>query len=123
MTPAEFRQQFTQFADAAKYPDAQVQFYLEMAELSLPASRWGELYGFGLALFTAHNLALDQMSNGPIPGRSQFGLVASKSVGPASVSYDNSLFMLPNSGHWSLTMFGTRFLQTARLVGAGGVQL
>lgn len=123
MTPAEFRQQIPQFADAVKYPDAQVRFYLTMAELSLPASRWGELYGFGLALFTAHNLALDQMSNGPIPGRSQFGLVASKSVGPASVSYDNSLFMLPNAGHWSLTMFGTRFLQTARLVGAGGIQV
>lgn len=123
MTPTEFRQQIPQFADAAKYPDTQVQFYLAMAEMSLPASRWGELYGFGLALFTAHNLALDQMSNGPIPGRSQFGLVASKSVGPASVSYDNSLFMLPNAGHWSLTMFGTRFVQTARLVGAGGIQL
>lgn len=123
MTPAEFRQQIPQFADTAKYPDAQVQMYLGMAEASLPASRWGELYGFGLALFTAHNLALDQMSNGPIPGRSQFGLVASKSVGPASVSYDNSLFMLPDAGHWSLTMFGVRFLQTARLVGAGGIQL
>lgn len=123
MTPTEFRQQIPQFADTAKYPDAQVQMYLGMAEASLPASRWGELYGFGLALFTAHNLALDQMSNGPIPGRSQFGLVASKSVGPASVSYDNSLFMLPDAGHWSLTMFGTRFLQTARLVGAGGIQL
>ena len=123
MTPAEFRQQIPQFADAVKYPDAQVQFYLTMAELSLPASRWGELYGFGLALFVAHNLALDQMSNGTIPGRAQIGLVASKSVGPASVSYDNSLFMLPDAGHWSLTMFGVRFLQTARLVGAGGIQL
>lgn len=123
MTPAEFRQQIPQFADAVKYPDAQVQFYLAMAELSLPASRWGELYGFGLALFTAHNLALDQMSNGAIPGRAQVGLVASKSVGPASISYDNSAFALPDAGQWSLTTFGVRFLQTARLVGAGGMQL
>lgn len=123
MTPAEFRAQVPQFADAAKYPDAQVQFYLTMAEASIPASRWGEMYGHGIALFTAHNLALDQMSNGLIPGRSQFGLIASKAVGPASVSYDNTLFMLPDAGHWGLTMFGLRFLQTARLLGAGGMQL
>lgn len=123
MTPAEFRQQIPQFADTAKYPDTQVQMYLSMAEASLPASRWGELYEFGLALFVAHNLALDQMSSGAIPGRAQIGLVASKSVGPASISYDNSAFSLPDAGQWSLTTFGVRFLQTARLVGAGGMQL
>ena len=124
MTPADFRARWVQFADPVRWPDTLISFYSTLAEKSLPPSRWLDLLPEGTALFIAHNLALDAMSAGRIPGRiSGAGIVASKSVGPAAVSYDNHLFMLPNAGHWGMTVFGLRFLQMARMIGAGGVQL
>ena len=124
MTPAEFRTRWVQFADPVRWPDALISFYDTLAAKSLRPDRWLDMLPEGTALFIAHNLALDAMSAGRIPGRiSGAGMVASKSVGPASVSYDNHLFMLPNAGHWGLTLFGLRFLQMARIVGAAGIQL
>ena len=121
---ADFRARFPHFADAVKWPDASIDFYVTLAAKSLPPERWLDLLPEGTALFVAHNLALDAMAAGKIPGRlSNAGIVASKSVGPAAISYDNHLFMLQNAGHWGMTIFGIRFLQLARMVGAGGYQL
>lgn len=120
----EFRARWPQYADPVRWPDSAINFYAVLADKSLPANRWQDLLPEGTALYIAHNLALDAMSAGKIPGRlSAAGMLSSKSVGPASVSYDNHIFMLPNAGHWGMTTFGIRFLQLARMVGAGGLQL
>ena len=122
---AAFRAVFPEFGDAAKYPDAQVQYYLDFAVQSLRPEAWRNLLERGTGLFVAHYLAMSAISRaGTIPGRGQLGIVASKSVGPASISYDNSAISAQaDAGHWALTSYGLMYWELMRMVGTGGWQL
>ena len=120
-----FRAVFPEFGDAAKYPDAQVQYYLDFAVQSLRPEAWRNLLERGTGLFVAHYLAMSAISRaGTVPGRGQLGIVASKSVGPASISYDNSAISAQaDAGHWALTSYGLMYWELMRMVGTGGWQL
>ena len=122
---ATFRAVFPEFGDSAKYPDAQVQYYLDFAVQSLRPEAWRNLLERGTGLFVAHYLAMSAISRaGTIPGRGQLGIVASKSVGPASISYDNSAISAQaDAGHWALTSYGLMYWELMRMVGTGGWQL
>ena len=122
---ATFRAVFPEFGDAAKYPDAQVQYYLDFAVQSLRPEAWRNLLERGTGLFVAHYLAMSAVAgSGAIPGRGQLGIVASKSVGPASISYDNSAISAQaDAGHWALTSYGLMYWELMRMVGTGGWQL
>lgn len=122
---ATFRAVFPEFGDSAKYPDAQVQYYLDFAVQSLRPEAWCNLLERGTGLFVAHYLAMSAVSgSGAIPGRGQLGIVASKSVGPASISYDNSAISAQaDTGHWALTSYGLMYWELMRMVGTGGWQL
>ena len=122
---AAFRAVFPEFGDAAKYPDAQVQYYLDFAVQSLRPEAWRNLLERGTGLFVAHYLAMSAISRaGTIPGRGQLGIVASKSVGPASISYDNSAISAQaDAGHWALTSYGLMYWELMRMVGTGGWQI
>ena len=122
---ATFRAVFPEFVDAAKYPDVQVQYYLDFAVQSLRPEAWRNLLERGTGLFVAHYLAMSAVSgSGAIPGRGQLGIVASKSVGPASISYDNSAISAQaDAGHWALTSYGLMYWELMRMVGTGGWQL
>ena len=122
---ATFRAVFPEFVDAAKYPDVQVQYYLDFAVQSLRPEAWRNLLERGTGLFVAHYLAMSAISRaGAIPGRGQLGIVASKSVGPASISYDNSAISAQaDAGHWALTSYGLMYWELMRMVGTGGWQL
>ena len=122
---ATFRAVFPEFGDAAKHPDAQVQYYLDFAVQSLRPEAWRNLLERGTGLFVAHYLAMSAISRaGTIPGRGQLGIVASKSVGPASISYDNSAISAQaDAGHWALTSYGLMYWELMRMVGTGGWQL
>ena len=122
---ATFRAVFPEFGDAAKYPDAQVQYYLDFAVQSLRPEAWRNLLERGTGLFVAHYLAMSAISRaGTVPGRGQLGIVASKSVGPASISYDNSAISAQaDAGHWALTSYGLMYWELMRMVGTGGWQL
>lgn len=122
---AAFRAVFPEFGDAAKYPDAQVQYYLDFAVQSLRPEAWRNLLERGTGLFVAHYLAMSAISRaGTVPGRGQLGIVASKSVGPASISYDNSAISAQaDAGHWALTSYGLMYWELMRMVGTGGWQL
>ena len=122
---ATFRAVFPEFMDAAKYPDAQVQYYLDFAVQSLRPEAWRNLLERGTGLFVAHYLAMSAISRaGTVPGRGQLGIVASKSVGPASISYDNSAISAQaDAGHWALTSYGLMYWELMRMVGTGGWQL
>ncbi|MFG1260034.1 DUF4054 domain-containing protein [Xanthobacter flavus] len=127
VTATSFRTDFPEFASTGAYPDAMVSFWLGLAGKLLDPTRWGDLLDFGTELFIAHNLALaarDQKAAtaGGIPG-SGGGLVVSKAVDKVSVSYDTALAGVEGAGNWNLTTYGTRYIQLARMVGAGGVQL
>lgn len=125
MDIATFRAVFPEFVDAAKYPDVQVQYYLDFAVQSLRPEAWRNLLERGTGLFVAHYLAMSAISRaGAIPGRGQLGIVASKSVGPASISYDNSAISAQaDAGHWALTSYGLMYWELMRMVGTGGWQL
>ena len=122
---AAFRAVFPEFGDAAKYPDVQVQYYLDFAVQSLRPEAWRNLLERGTGLFVAHYLAMSAISRaGTVPGRGQLGIVASKSVGPASISYDNSAISAQaDAGHWALTSYGLMYWELMRMVGTGGWQL
>lgn len=124
---AVFRQNFPEFADAATYPDATLDFWSGIGELFLVADRWKSTYDHGLQLFVAHNITLAAQnvaaaSAGGAPGGTN-GPVGSKSVGSASVSYDTAAIMETNAGEWNATSYGRVLLRLARMIGAGGLHV
>lgn len=124
---SEFRQNFPEFADTTKYPDWMVELWMRWAVIRLPEQRWLDLLPMGIQLFTAHNLvlaarAVQAAATGATPGVVT-GPVSSKSVDKVSVGYDVGTVALTDGGFWNMTTYGVQFLQLARMVGAGGVQL
>lgn len=127
MDAPTFRNDFPAFSDAARFPDATVNFWLNLGKQMLPADRWCNLLDYGLELFTAHHLAIGDMETkanaaGGVPGQIK-GPETSKSVDKVSVSRDAASVTLTDGGFWNMTSYGVRFLQMARMVGAGGIQL
>lgn len=127
VAPAAFRALFPEFANSTTYPDATVSAWSAMAGKLLSAERWGDLADLGTGLFIAHNLVLATRdaaasSKGGVSGASG-GVVASKSVDKVSVSYDTGATTVADGGAWNLTTYGVRYLQLARMVGAGGLQI
>lgn len=128
VAPASFRANFPEFADAATYPDATVNYWLGIGIRMLCPDRWGDLLDHGLELFTAHHIALARQavrsaSSGATPGVNA-GVVTSKTVDKVSVSYDaGSTTLDAGAGHWNATVYGVQFLQLVRMAGSGGWQL
>ncbi len=121
MTPAQFRAAFPEFANTTAYPDPAIEFQITLAEKRLPEDRWDDLLEHGTGLFTAHFLTLN--ARNAKSGGAVLMPVASKAVDKVSVSYDTTMATLADGGHWNSTSYGVQFLQLARMVGAGGVQL
>ena len=127
VTHDSFRQAFPEFTDPANYPDGLIDFWLGLATKMLNAPRWVDFLDEGLMLFTAHNIVLEKQARdasrtGAAPGTNA-GVVASKSVGPVSISYDTGAGIVQDAGHWNLTTYGTRFMWMVNMVGMGPVQI
>ncbi|WP_343724933.1 DUF4054 domain-containing protein [Herbaspirillum huttiense] len=127
MDSATFRQHFPEFEDAGIYPDAQVTFWLTVAENLVNRERWGGLADQGVELVTAHHLVLarrDELASsvGGAPGL-MTGPQSSKSVDKVSASYDTNAATVDGAGFWNLTTYGVRYVSLARLFGAGGLQV
>lgn len=123
VTVASFRAGLPAFADAAKYPDAEVEFWLGWAVLMLNSERWSDWLDLGVMMFVAHNLSLEARSKKAVlQGGSAGGqnmVVASTSVDKVSVAYDATAGLEADAGHWNLTNYGTRLLRMMLMVGAG----
>ncbi|SAK33208.1 DUF4054 domain-containing protein [Burkholderia multivorans] len=127
MDVSQFRQSFPEFNDTTTYPDALVQFWMTVAVSLVNAERWGELTDLGIALVTAHHLALavndQKMADvGGVPGQVT-GPQSSKAVDKVSASYDTAAVAIKDGGFWNATMYGVRYLSLAMMMGAGGMQL
>lgn len=127
MDVSQFRQSFPEFNDTTTYPDALVQFWMTLAVSLVNAERWGELTDLGIALVTAHHLALavndQKMADvGGVPGQVT-GPQSSKAVDKVSASYDTAAVAIKDGGFWNATMYGVRYLSLAMMMGAGGMQL
>lgn len=136
---ATFREYLPAFISTTTYPDDAVNFWIGVANVMLPTRTWGlgnptavsppvTPLDIGIALFVAHNLALEQrnakaVAAGGIPGGGAGGPVSSESVGGVSRSYDTTAALNLDGGPWNLTSYGTRFLFMARLAGKGPVQI
>ena len=51
------------------------------------------------------------------------GIVSSKSVDGASVSFDTSTGAEQGAGFWNQTAYGREYWQLIQMMGAGGVQI
>jgi hypothetical protein len=122
VTVGNFRTDYPEFADTTKYPDSAVQYWLTVAMQMIPAQLWAGMYDTGIELFIAHNLVVEQRAAAG-GGSGGMGIVSSKSVGRASVSYDTSLGLEQDAGVWNTTLYGTRMYRLIRMFGAGGLQL
>lgn len=127
VTVAKFRADFTAFARDDSFPNSEITFWLDIAYQLLNAQRWSTLLDFGAELFVAHNLALElktkrEGENGASPGGT-VGPINNKSVDKVTVGYDTASGVELEAGHWNLTIYGTRFIRMARMMGAGPVQV
>lgn len=122
-----FRVNFPAFADTTRYQTGEITYFAGLAGKLLNADRWDDLIGYGTDLFVAHHLAMADMEAkqtgvGASPGKLA-GQQIAKAVDKVSASFDVANISLTDGGYWNTTSYGIRFLQLARLVGAGGVQL
>ena len=127
ITAAQLRQDFPEFSDATTYPDPAIAFWLGVAVITLPADRWDTLLDVGTELFVAHHLVLaaqaaEDVAVGATPGEVT-GPASAKAVDKVSVSYDTAAYALDNGGFWNMSSYGIQFLQMARMIGAGPIQL
>jgi hypothetical protein len=136
---ATFRVNFPEFSNTTVFTPGAVAFWIGVATMLLPTQTWGlgsttaqapvtTTLDIGLSLFVAHQLTLEARAvkaaaNGGIPGSGPGGPVSSESVGGVSRSYDTSAGLLLDAGPWNLTVYGTRFLFLARLMGKGPIQM
>ena len=127
MTPADFRSTFPEFSSVTDYPEPFVQFWIDLGGKMLVADRWGDILDYGIGLFVAHHLAIENRDQqaaeiGGIPGEVT-GPTASKSVDKVSVTYDAGGVAYEGAGFWNMTSYGIRLAQLFRMVGAGVVQM
>lgn len=125
---SDFRTAFPQFSDTTRYPDAQIQFRLNLADVLLSENVTGkELFPYFVGLFVAHYMTLRAADSRAMlaggPGGSTNGVQSSKSVDKVSVSYDTSATLNPDAGFWNNTRYGAEFYQLITMFGAGGRQL
>lgn len=133
-TSAQFLLDFPEFNIPNRFPPSAVTFWLKVAGLVL-TSRWDDtdngsgvtMLSLGTELFVAHNLvmvkeSLDRSARGGNPG-TDVGILDSKTVGPISVKYDNSLATDLAAGHWASTTYGQRFVELAGFLGSYPIQL
>lgn len=127
MDTAQFRKNFPEFADVARYSDSQLTFWATLAETQVDACRWGDAAPTGVFLYVAHEVTLaaqnEKAANvGGVPGGTA-GPANSKTVGSVTVGYDTQQTAEKDAGYWNLTTYGKQFIRLARLFGAGAVQL
>ena len=124
--PPTFRSHFPAFEDVAKFPDPQVQFFIDMSTVMVSPMIWCQMTQMGVELLTAHFLTLQQymMSGGVaggVPGMST-GIASSKSVSKVSISYDQTMGSMEGWGPFNYTIYGRQYAWYAQLVGTGGYE-
>lgn len=119
---AKFRSDFPELSDTAKYPEAVITFWLGVGVNLLPADRWDSMLDFGLELFTAHHVVIASRESTGTPG-AVTGPHSAEAVDKVSYSMDTQAVTLTDGAFWNMTSYGIQFLQLARMMGAGGIQV
>lgn len=119
---AKFRTDFPELSDTAKYPESVITFWLGVGVNLLPADRWDTLIDTGLELFTAHHVVIAAREAGGTPG-AVTGPHSAEAVDKVSYSTDTQAVTLTDGAFWNMTSYGIQFLQLARMIGSGGIQV
>lgn len=127
ITAAQFRIDFPEFADTAKFPDGAVNFWLGWGPKFLDACRWGDLFDIGLEYFVAFHLVVDQTNRaaaaaGQPPGAIE-GPLTQQAVDKVSFSMEAAKVTMDGAGYWNANSYGIQFWQFSRMIGAGPVQV
>lgn len=126
LTLEEFRQCYPVFT-VKDFPDAAVNHRLRLGEKFFAGNRWRDmdLRKHAIGLYTAHYLECwgSTNSGGSTRDSAKLGVVTSKSVDGASVSYDSSSSANNSAGFWNLTIYGRELWSIMGIVGSGAVQL
>lgn len=126
LTIDEFRTRFPAFISEL-FPDGAVQIRLTLADKFFDDALWSDpdVRKHVMGLYTAHFLSMDGSKSSGGAGRSDpaSGLVSSKSVDGASVSFDTGSTAWSNAGFWNLTPYGKELWYLMQILGAGGIQL
>lgn len=129
-TRENFLEVYPQFTNTV--PETVVNFYIRMANASLSYDIYCDQWEYAMSLYVAHFVTLWlQLSNGlnadspaarVLQNSLAQGLIASKSAGSLSISYDNSTVGndLQGWAAWKLTKFGVMFASLAKLMGKPG---
>lgn len=126
-TVGDFRQQMPAFTSQI-ISDELLAPYVQMANNIVKEARWHSYWKQGMALFIAHFVTLflqmpeagmtkEELLNASKVG----GSISSKTVGPISVSYDNTQATQDLNGWaaWKLTNYGVQFATLAKMLGKG----
>lgn len=127
MSVLQFRELFPAFPEAS-YPDIAVETRLALGEAFLSEKVWKPeaVRVHAVGLYTAHFLAAYGSAAAGGSGKSEgsgMGVVSSKSVDGASISYDTGSTVEQGAGFWNSTPYGRELWQLMRVFGAGAVQL
>ena len=127
MTVLQFRGLFPAFSESL-YPDFAVETRLALGEAFLSEKVWKPqaVRVHAVGLYTAHYLAAYGSASAGGSGKSEgsgMGVVSSKSVDGASISYDTGSTVEQGAGFWNSTPYGRELWQLMRVFGAGAVQL
>lgn len=120
-----FRSAYPEF-DSLQYPDAAVLVRLKLAEKFFSEELWPDedVRAHCIGLYAAHFLAAHgSRAAGGEGGAGVTGVVSSKSVDGASISYDVGSTVEQGAGFWNATPYGRELYQILRVFGAGAVQL
>lgn len=124
---AAFRAAFPEFTSTTTYPDSQITFWAELAEMQVRPCVWKNAVTKGQYLYVAHEITLAAQdvkigAVGGVPGT--FGGIANnKTVGGATIGYDTTSTAEKNAGWWNLTIYGKQFIRLARIFGMQAIQL
>ena len=128
VTVDSFRSNYPEFSDSERIPNSAINYYLNYAGLLLSqTSRWGNLQDLGTELFIAHNVVLEARAQaeadaGGIPGVTT-GPIQIKQVSKVQIQYEVQFGIELDAGHWTNTIYGTRFIRLARMIGSGPIQI
>lgn len=118
---------YPEFGDVDAWPTRRVELRIGMANTFVRTFGLEDAVVLHLrGLYTAHYLAAQGSSNADgtlTHGALGGGIVASKGVDGASVSYDTGTNAEEGAGFWNSTVYGREYWQLMQMLGAGGVQL
>lgn len=129
ITAAEFQCVFPVFNDPdqpEQFSEDRINYWINLGSSSLIQGKWGSFWKHGVALFVAHNLALEhKITTGLVFGAGPGGLMVgeSKSVGDVSKSGTYSSGYYDRAGIYAQTEWGRMLWQYILMFGAGGMQV